>query len=390
MEVNERRKKIIMIIKLFKYLIIKILFLFLFFIFLRCKFRKGNKKLKYKKRVGIIGLEHSWNIGNNLLKYAISIKVSELGFDPYIVGRKILESQNLSFIFTKIKYRLINNSFNEIKKDDYDILMVNSDQTWRNWHNDTPSEDPFFYDVAFLRFSQNWSLPKFVYGASLGVDYWKFNKEDDNIAKYLLKNFSEISTREKGSIKLIKNHLGYKAKFVLDPTLLINKNYYLDLIKDFKDDIIVNDNYIAVYTITDSIFLKNYIDKINNYKKYLITCSFENGIKKFIYGISNCKGVITDSYHGTLFSIIFNKPFISFELEVNGNERFNTLKDIFNLTERIFELKSNPDNPNNPVIPVNPDIKLLEKPLKINQKVLNSLKMKSINFLKRNLKNTIF
>ena len=54
------------------------------------------------------------------------------------------------------------------------------------------------------------------------------------------------------------------------------------------------------------------------------------------------------------------------------------MKEVFNLTERIFELESNPD------------IKLLEKPLKINQTILiNSLKMKSINFLKRNLKNTI-
>ena len=107
--------------------------------------------------------------------------------------------------------------------------MVNSDQTWRNWHNNTPSEDPFFYDVAFLRFSQNWNLPKFVYSASLGVNYWKFNKEDDNIAKYLLKNFSEISVREKGSIELIQKHLGYKAEFVLDPTLLIIKNLLINI-----------------------------------------------------------------------------------------------------------------------------------------------------------------
>ena len=194
----------------------------------------------------------------------------------------------------------------------------------------------------------------------------------------LLKNFSEISVREKGSIDLIQKNLGYKAKFVLDPTLLINKKYYLDLIKNYKDEIKVNNNYVVVYTITNSIFFINYVNKINNYKKYLITFPFENGIKKFIYGISNCKGVITDSYHGTLFSIIFNKPFISFVLGDNGNERFNTLKEVFNLSERIFEIESNPD------------IKLLEKPLKINKAILNSLKMKSINFLKRNLKRSIF
>ena len=99
-----------------------------------------------------------------------------------------------------------------------------------------------------------------------------------------------------------------------------------------------------------------------------------NVIEKFIYGISSCKGVITDSYHGTLFSIIFNKPFISFLLGDYGIERFNTLKEEFNLSNRMFDLKSKPN------------INLLEKPLIINKKVLNSLKKKSIQFLKRNLK----
>ena len=304
-------------ISLFKY--IKFIFLYVFINFI-------IKEIMHKKRVGIIGLEHSSNIGNNLLKYAIYIKLSELGYIPYIIGRKISKNHNLSFIFTKIKYRLINKSFNEIKKNDYDILMVNSDQTWRNWHNKNISKDPFFYDVAFLKFAKKWKLTKFVYGASLGLDYWKFNKSHDRIAKYLLKNFSGISVREKGSICLIKKHLGYKAEFVLDPTLLINKKYYLNLIKNYTNDIIIDNNYIIVYTITNSSYIKRYIKKIKkiyNYKIYFLTLKLKNIIKKFIYGISKCKGVITDSYHGTIFSIIFNKPFISFIFENNGRERFN-------------------------------------------------------------------
>ena len=321
------------------------------------------------------------NIGNNLLKYAISIKISELGYIPYIVGRKLPKIQNLSIVFNEIKYRLINESFNEIKKDDYDILMVNSDQTWRSWHNRIPSKDPFFFDIGFLRFSQQWNIPKFVYGASLGLDSWKLNKKEDNIAKYLLKNFTGISTREKGSINLIQEHLGIKAEHVLDPTLLINKKYYLNLIKNYKNDIIVNNSFIVVYTFSNSLSIKKYINRIKsayNYKIYFLTLNLKNVIEKFIYAVSNCKGVITDSYHGTLFSIIFNKPFISFLLRDNGIERFNTLKEEFNLSDRIFDSKSNPN------------INLLEKPLIINKRVLNSLKIKSIQFLKRNLKRAYF
>ena len=71
--------------------------------------------------------------------------------------------------------------------------MVNSDQTWRKF-------DRHFYDIGFLKFAEKWNTPKFIYGASLGYNYWTFSKEDENIAKNLLKNFSGISVREQGSI----------------------------------------------------------------------------------------------------------------------------------------------------------------------------------------------
>ncbi len=77
--------------------------------------------------------------------------------------------------------------------------MVNSDQSWRNF-------DEHFYDYAFLKFAKNWKIKKFVYGASLGFDYWNLNSEDEIIARQLLKDFKGISVREKGSVKLVKKH----------------------------------------------------------------------------------------------------------------------------------------------------------------------------------------
>ena len=137
-------------------------------------FLKSNKKLK----IGVIGVRHEVNIGNNLIKYAMFIKLSELGFIPYIIGTH-WNNFNISFIRKTTNLIIINNSFSEIKKDDYDILMVNSDQTWRNFDN-------FFYDYAFLKFAKNWNIPKFIYGASIGFDYWALSSEDDKIAKNLL------------------------------------------------------------------------------------------------------------------------------------------------------------------------------------------------------------
>ena len=154
--------------------------------------------------------------------------MKEFGFNPFIIGKRF-KNNNITFIKNSVNLIIINQSFSEIRKDDYDILIVNSDQTWRKLSD--------FYDIAFLKFAENWEKPKFVYGASLGVDTWTFSKKDERIAKHLLKNFSGISVREKGSIKFIEKHLSIKPSLVLDPTFLIDKKYYINLIKNFKNDI---------------------------------------------------------------------------------------------------------------------------------------------------------
>ena len=73
-----------------------------------------------KKSIGVIGLEHSKNVGNNLLKFAMFIKLSELGYSPYIVGKKYYNN-DISFINNTINIRLIKN-FSEINENDFDIL----------------------------------------------------------------------------------------------------------------------------------------------------------------------------------------------------------------------------------------------------------------------------
>ena len=181
-------------------------------------FINSIKRLK----IGVIGVSHQVNIGNNLIKYAIFMKLSELGFEPYIIGTHY-KNYNITFIKKTTNLIIIKNNFSEIKKNDYDILMVNSDQTWRKF-------DKYFYDCAFLKFSEDWNIRKFIYGASLGFDYWTLNSKDEAIAKKLLKNFTGISFREKGSIKLIEKHLKIKPFFVIDPTLLIEKQYYLTIL----------------------------------------------------------------------------------------------------------------------------------------------------------------
>jgi hypothetical protein len=315
------------------------------------------------------------NAGNNLVKFSMYIKLKELGFDPTIIA--LPTKKNIYFLKKHVKFKVIKKNFLELSEKDYDILMVNSDQTW----NGVLKYIDNIFNVGFLKFAENWTIPKFVYGASLGAGNWKFPKKFDIISGRLLKKFSGVSVREIGAIEKVKKHLGIHPEYVLDPTLIIDKKYYLDLIKDFKFNF--KEKYLCVYQLDKNILIEQLIknaSQLFNYKIYEINLLKGKYIENFISCINNSKAVITDSFHGTIFSIIFEKPFITYLNKKRGNDRFFTLIKIFNISKRIIAQKN--------FKKVN--INLLKTPLYINQTFLNYLKNKSIHFLKKNLNITKF
>jgi len=326
-----------------------------------------------KKRIGVVGLKNHNNIGNNLVKFSIYTKLKELGFEPTIIGFTG-KNQNINFLKKHVKLKEIKSGYSELKEKDYDFLMVNSDQTW----NGNKKNQTNLLNYGYLKFAENWTIPRFVYGASLGVNNWKFPKSFDSIARNLLKKFSGVSVREKGTIKLVKKHLGILPELVLDPTFLIDKRYYLDLIKDLKINFNFKEKYLFVYQLDKNILIEKLIKETSeklNYKIYKVNRYKDNYIENFIFYINISNAVITDSFHGTLFSIIFKKPFISYLNIKRGNIRFISLIEIFNLGKRIIFPKNFK----------NVNINLLKTPLSINQTLFNYLKNISINYLKKNL-----
>ena len=330
---------------------------------------KYIKLIQPYKRIGVLCYTNDNNIGNNLVKFSMYTLLKSYGFHPTMIAPS--DPYNLYFLKNKMKYKEIKSNFNEIKENDYDILMVNSDQTWRyNFE--------YLLDIGFLNFAQNWSIPKFTYGVSLAVDSWDVSKTFLDKAKILVKKFSAISVREQNSVKIIQNKLGIEPIFVLDPTFLINKNIYLELIKDFKLNINLNQSYICVYKLDPNKIIEDFINDVAikfNYKILYIDRFKENYVEKFLFIFNISKAIITDSYHGTVFSIIFNKPFISFINSFRGKDRFFSLAETFNLKNRfIFPTNSN-------II----DLNLLKTNPNINQTEFNALKEKSLNYIKKNL-----
>ena len=333
----------------------------LYIILLIYIFYKNSKKRG--KKIGVISLRNEVNIGNNLVKYAISKKLKELGFIPYIIATHF-QNYNITFINESTNLIIIKNNFSEIKENEYDVLMVNSDQTWNKY-------DDNFYDYGFLKFAESWNIPKFAYAASYG-DSWVLNKQDEIIVGKLLKQFIGLSVRERTAVEILQKKFGINSQHVLDPTLLLDREDYLELIKNYRSNISKNENYAFSYIITPTEAKLNIVKEIAlklNYNVYFVLLNNNTSIQNFIYLISNCKAVITNSYHGTIFSIIFNKPFITF-----GDpkaKRFDSLLEIFEIKSRIIT---------NYIIP---DLSLLKIPLNINMTLLKLLKKKSLNFLKK-------
>ena len=330
---------------------------------------------KNKIRVGVTCLQNSVNVGNILVKYAMLKKLEEFGCNVTLLipDRLLLNRSNfINKTLSSNLYLIENNTFNILNENNFDYLLVNSDQTWAY------NRAAYFYDIGFLKFAKDWKVKKFIYGASIGADKWKYNKREEEEMKKLLTNFTGISFREIGTLKLVEEHLGLKSLFVLDPTLIIDRQYYFNVIKEYKTNFNYRENYIFIYQLDKNDIINNVIEESKNKLNYKIkkfNFNRKDFIEHFIFCIINCKAVITDSFHGTVFSIIFNKPFISFVNKYRGKGRFDSLKKIFKLDNRIIIPSNN--------LTINFNL-LINKP-NVNQTLLNQLRDFSIHYLRKNL-----
>ena len=323
-----------------------------------------------KRNIGIIGYINDNNIGNQLLKYSMNVLLKKFGFNPTLISLKTKQKVNIDFLKNHLKIKEIKN-FSDIKKNDYNFIIVDSDQVWA-------FSFKYILEIGFLSFANNWKIKKIVYGASLGHDHWNVNRKIINSAKKLIKQFSGISVREEQSIEIINKYLGIRPQFVLDPTFLIEKEDYSKILKNFKTNLDINKKYLCSYILDKSKTKSSYIRKVRQYLNYSVIdmkVGSKNFIEKFIFSINICKSVITDSFHGTVFSIIYNKPFLTFINKKRGKIRFYSLGKIFNIKDRFIYPKKFEKK----------ELNHLTKNLTINITNYNLLKKKSIDFLKKYL-----
>jgi hypothetical protein len=323
------------------------------------------------RKVGIITYHRAINFGAALQAFALQWMIKEFGVKCEILDYRNIRLENIHkkmsiFECKNLKdlLRYIMLSQNNNKKHDkfraftveniemssplfnfedlidiennYDRIITGSDQVWNYEINGM--------DYAFfLDFVKDASKKK-AYAASFGLS--KIPEEYRQVYKELLIDFDPILIREKQGADIIRDLLSKEAPVVLDPTMLLSKDKWLNLDKNMNSS---NDKYILVYAFGGSINIKDLAINISHktgYKIFWIGNSYKcstkikyiksAGPEEFISLFNNAEYIITNSFHGTAFSINFNKQFFTELLpESTGvNSRLEDILDLFDLQGR--------------------------------------------------------
>jgi polysaccharide pyruvyl transferase WcaK-like protein len=232
------------------------------------------------------------------------------------------------------------------KNNEFDVMIVGSDQVWRPKYS--PKLENYFFDFYDLVDSK---AKRISYAASFGVDKWEFSKHQTSECKILLNKFDAVSVREDSAVELCKTHCGVEAIKIVDPTLLLDSCHYKSLIPDC--DVLGAQGKVLNYILDpaedkqaialkvsqllskDSLSIKpdNYI---NAGPSQIESCQYPR-VEVWLQSFFLCDFVVTDSFHGCVFAIIFNKPFVAVGNLNRGLARFESLLSMFDLKERLLQ-----------------------------------------------------
>jgi len=351
------------------------------------------------KKIAIVTLNGYFNYGNRLQNYALQEVLKSYGFyvETLVVNDVINSTQeknNITFIYRienlkkksikdilqKLKIKLWNTLHkHEIDKlklirtkvfkkftedyineaefcisdsnipkdlaDQYDFFVVGSDQVW----NPNYISGSSIYFLTFARRHQ-----RIAYAPSFGISELP-EKYIDDFRKWL-SEMGNLSVRETVGAKIIYELTGRKAKVLIDPTLMLSKERWLSIAKEAANKSKKRDILLTYFLGGISEDNKKIIKRIAKEKNYQIInlasiYDSQNYIvdpDEFIDYINSSSIIFTDSLHGTIFSILFEKPFVVFDrksaLHHSMKSRFETLLSTFRLEARKWENIKNVKN----------------------------------------------
>ncbi|MGJ8761391.1 MAG: polysaccharide pyruvyl transferase family protein [Polaribacter sp.] len=341
------------------------------------------------KKIGIITIVHVNNYGAELQAFALQYKLNKLGYNAELINylfyknpkfkstkksqpfiQLSLKQRVKEFVYPYFKtvkslpylkqkklrdnkfaefHKLYTKQTNEINtidklyntKFDYDIYIVGSDQVWNP--NTNINIEPYF-----LTFAPKDKL-KVSYASSFGVNSIPLIHQEKYAS--LLGNLDKIGTREKTGVEIVKSISSKEAKWVLDPTFLLNKKEWSEF--EVSEDI--KKPYLLMYVLTDSDYISNLANQIaakhslqivRICKNAFVEDKSENviniidaGPREYLGLFAKASFVLTTSFHGTCFSVNFNIPFFTIlkKNKTNNSRQIDLLADL-GIKDRILFL----------------------------------------------------
>ena len=323
-----------------------------------------------KIKAMIVTLFDNYNVGNRLQNYALQqvlltrgvdvtilndrydrllgVKYTVKSYIKWVLGCLGFEKFKLDFLNYKKRTKIMkaccrfnqNNIRNIIKitnkevfeKDwsEYDIAFVGSDQVWHKWRQDE-LELPYYY-LEFLPEEK-----RAAYAASFGFE--EFPIKDKKQHEVGIKGMKYISCRETRGCELVSSVIGKDVEHVLDPTLLLDVSEWRKLESQSSYWVDKNKRYAFVFFLGEKTeeyeeFIKTIVSERNielvidplsdNYKGFK-----EFGPCEFLKLIDNAGYIFTDSFHCTVFSVLFGKSFTAFRRKQSGCEKmFGRIEDL--------------------------------------------------------------
>lgn len=299
-----------------------------------------------------INIDENIDFANGKKKYYMSqitnipfIK-SKLGMVKLKLDKKINKNLGNNIQIRDNKYKEFEKNFKLTKPyktykelsaqcANYSDVIVGSDQLWLP------------VNVVADYYTLNWvpdNVNKVSYATSFGVSTVPDKYKNDY--KKFLNRINCLSTREEAGIKLVEQLSDNKATLVCDPTLLLNKEEWMDI---QKEEPIIKEKYILCYFLGKNIEHRKFAERLkektgckivslnhaDEYVKYSDKfcdyAPYDIGPAEWINLIRNAEYVCTDSFHGTVFSLINNTKFFTFERYSNKNSKVSTNSRIYSL-----------------------------------------------------------
>ncbi len=211
-----------------------------------------------------------------------------------------------------------------------DGVIAGSDQVWRPRYN-------VYIEDSFLRFVEDRKCLKVAYAASFGVDSWEFSQKQTAECRKLAARFDAVSVRECSGVQLCRKYFGVDAEEVLDPTLLLDAEHYSALCNTVPSS---ENASLVAYLLDPTDRIKEQIDRIAVQKSLKVRYvqageGADYTVEQWLAMFRDASWVITDSFHGTVFSILNHKPFAVLVNEGRGADRFHSLLGKFGLQDRM-------------------------------------------------------